>query len=113
MDMKNFRQDYYFLMNYNSILLIVVIWITISSCSPALYLPDNNDSEQSGISLDSLKTGRILYINNCSSCHNLHLPQQYTKQNWDTILVKMKVKAKIDDNKLNLIKNYLLVKSKK
>ncbi|NCO55934.1 MAG: hypothetical protein GW876_11135, partial [Bacteroidetes bacterium] len=52
-------------------------------------------------------------INNCSSCHNLHLPQQYTKQNWDTILIKMKLKANIDDSKLNLIKNYLLVKSKK
>ena len=111
--MRNFKQDYCFLMNYKKIFLIILTEITIFSCSPALYLPSINDSEQSGISQNSLKIGRTLYINNCSSCHNLHLPQQYTKQNWDTILIKMKLKANIDERKLNLIKNYLLVKSKK
>ncbi len=111
--MKNFKQDYYFLMNYKKIFLIILSGIVFYACNPALYLPSKNDSEQSGISLDSLETGRTLYIKYCSSCHNLHLPQQYTKQSWDTILIKMKIKAKIDDNKLILIKNYLMAKSKK
>lgn len=110
--MKDIRQDYFSHMNFKILISIIVIGILIISCTPSLYIPNNVDSEYSGLSLDSLKLGRNLYIANCGSCHNLHITQQFTKLEWDTILPKMKIKAKINERTSNLILKYLITRSK-
>ena len=66
-----------------------------------------------GITMEQLKHGGRLYTRNCSACHALHKPSQYTAQQWHPILVKMFLKSKIRDSATTtLITNYLVAKSK-
>ena len=98
--------------NIRHILIPVVIALLIS-CSPSLYLPKEEDVSLTGYSLDTLLMGRKLYINKCSSCHNLFLPQQFNKEDWENILSEMKESAKINDQETNSIKIYLQSGAKK
>lgn len=60
-----------------------------------------------GADLASLKTGRDHYIQNCGACHALHLPNELTPAQWDRIMVRMQVKARIDDNMSESILHYV------
>jgi nitrate/TMAO reductase-like tetraheme cytochrome c subunit len=75
-------------------------------------MPSELDSSRTGVSTDSLMLGRNLYVNHCSSCHNLHLPEQYTSKHWKEEMPEMQRKAKISDNEAQLITNFLLARSK-
>jgi len=76
-------------------------------------VPNKNDINYTSIKYNILLEGRKQYINNCSSCHNLHLPQEYTKEEWSKILISMQAKANANDSIINLISEYLFEKCKK
>ena len=63
-------------------------------------------------SVESLLIGRTLYTNHCGSCHNLKLPEHFTREHWKTKMPEMQHKAKISDNDTKLITNFLLARSK-
>ena len=66
-----------------------------------------------GITMEQLKHGNRIYIRNCSACHALRNPSQFTAQQWQPILIKMFVKAKIKDTRTKaLIADYIVAKSK-
>ena len=92
--------------------IIIPLAVFLCACSPALYMPSMDDASRTGISTDSLLIGRTLYTNHCGSCHNLHLPQQYTRAHWQKEIPEMKRKAKITDQEAQLITNFLLARSK-
>lgn len=94
---------------YRIILLAATL---LCACSPALYMPTMEDTNRTGVSTDSLMMGRTLYANHCGSCHNLHLPEQYTRSHWEKEIPFMKRKAKISDKEAQLITNFLLARSK-
>jgi hypothetical protein len=83
-----------------------------SSCSPALYLPTQTDALQAGSSIDNLMSGRTLYVKNCGSCHNVHLPEQFTRAQWKVILPEMQRKAKISDEETKLISAFIMARCK-
>lgn len=82
------------------------------ACSSALYLPTVSDTERSGVSNEDLNKGRALYINRCGSCHNLHLPEQYSQAKWMKEMPVMEKKAKISTEETKLITHYLLARCK-
>ena len=98
--------------------------LTVTSCSTSSKNTDNKKNEASselilaqqrvpGITMERLKHGTRIYIRNCSACHALHSPTQFTAQQWQPILIKMFVKAKIKDSKTKtLITDYIVAKSK-
>jgi cytochrome c5 len=86
--------------------------LLLGACAPALYLPSITDAGRTGHSAESLMTGRILYTNHCGSCHNLHLPGQFTSKQWTQKMPEMQQKAKISDEEARLITNFLLARSK-
>ena len=66
-----------------------------------------------GITYDDALHGYKLYAANCSNCHRLHNPKEYTALKWNKILPEMFQKAKItNDDQHQLIRNYLAAKSK-
>lgn len=75
-------------------------------------MPTIVDASRTGVSADSLMIGRTLYTNHCGSCHNLHLPERYTRSHWEKEIPDMKRKAKISDKDAKLITNFLLARSK-
>jgi len=100
-------------MNFKySIRIALVVTLFLASCSPALYLPTIADANQTGISTDNLILGRSLYVNHCGSCHNLHLPEQYSSKHWQQKMPEMQLKAKISDENTKLITNFILARSK-
>jgi uncharacterized protein YggL (DUF469 family) len=54
-----------------------------------------------------------LFISKCNACHQLYSPDRFNSTEWDSILVPMQQKAKIDDEQRNVIYNWILeVKSR-
>lgn len=96
--------------NINHIAMVMILFF--AACSPALYLPTIADASRTGITTDSLILGRSLYVNHCGSCHNLHLPEQFTSKHWQQKMPEMQLKAKISDENTKLITNFILARSK-
>ena len=66
-----------------------------------------------GINYEQAQQGYSIYILHCGNCHRVHNPTEHTQEEWDNILVKMFVKAKMKDaNEKLLLQNYLHAKSK-
>lgn len=80
------------------------------SCATELYLPTKAIEK---IPLEDLKKGRILYVNNCGSCHKLELPNKYTDTQWKANLNEMQPKAAITNAEKQLIFDYLVNAPKK
>ncbi len=91
-------------------LSLTVVWLY--ACSPALYTPIQADAEHSGTTVESLLIGRELYAKSCGSCHNLHLPEKYTRKHWEEKMPEMQQKAKISYSEAKLITNFLVARSK-
>jgi cytochrome c5 len=77
------------------------------SCTSALYIPTEKQVSNS-VTLAELQAGRRLYIDKCSSCHALYLPQKYTSRDWHHWVNKMAPKAKVDSAEREKILNYVL-----
>ncbi|MCL6524571.1 MAG: hypothetical protein K6T34_07895 [Thermoflavifilum sp.] len=91
---------------------IIAIMMVLYACASKLYVPSAVNVEKAkrlnpAITENQLKVARSLYISHCSSCHNLHLPHEYTRDQWIDILNKMQPKAKITDQQKALLLIYL------
>ena len=80
------------------------------SCASELYQPINGTEKTS---LEDLKKGRTIYVNKCSTCHQLRLPNKFNSNEWEVNLNKMQPKAKITENEKQLIYQYLINAPKK
>jgi nitrate/TMAO reductase-like tetraheme cytochrome c subunit len=81
-------------------------------CASKLYAPASVNVQKaqkvdSTITLEQLQASRNLYAATCSSCHNLHLPDEFTAAQWVKILDKMQPKAKITDEQKKMLLAYL------
>ena len=107
MNLKKFNSDYYSLMFFKNGITTIILVLVLCGCTTALYVPTEYDALEQNISLNTLKTGRELYIYKCGSCHNLYLPDKYTRQEWIPIMDKMQKRAKIDSSQKDLILKYI------
>ncbi len=89
-------------------ILLFTLFILLS-CTSKLYIPkeDANDGN-----ITALKEGRTLYVNNCSSCHQLYMPNQFNKTDWAYNLNEMQARANITNEQKDLIYSYLAQGSK-
>lgn len=89
---------------------IVCLFATILGCASALYVPSGEMADKQ--LLAELRKGRELYIRNCSSCHNLYLPDQFEQHAWEFQLMEMQKKALISDETRELIFKYIMADPK-
>jgi hypothetical protein len=80
--------------------------LIISACKSALYIPVESMASPSA-SFEELKDGRKLYVDHCSSCHYLHLPSEYNKEQWQHQVDEMEQRAEINNQEKELILKYL------
>jgi len=99
--------------------LIVAIVLCMAACTATQHLrPVDADLAAAqqripGITMNDLQNGYKIYVMNCSACHRLHDPKEFTADKWKTILLEMFSKAKITDEKQKqLVTNFLISKSK-
>ncbi len=93
-------------MKRRRILITLIFASMIYGCKPTLYIPESSNADQQ----EHLLKGRKLYVNHCSSCHNLHFPGEYDTEGWEIQLEKMEYRARISDQEKQLIYDYLTFK---
>lgn len=58
---------------------------------------------------EELEEGRTLYVRRCSGCHNLHLPSEYTVEEWPRHLKEMGSEyAKLEPAEEDLVLQYII-----
>jgi len=85
------------------ILVIAFLAGIVLGCRPSLYIPASADAAEQ----EKLLAGRTLYAERCSSCHNLHFPQEFSADEWRVKVSAMQQRAKLTDDQKALIINYL------
>jgi len=102
----------------NKILIIITCIAFIGCVTVSTLKPADSDitvmqQRVPGITIEEAQQGFKLYKFNCSGCHYLHKPNDYTINGWEKVLPEMLSRAKITSEKeQQLIKNYLFAKSK-
>lgn len=70
-------------------------------------------SIRSSMTAERLAEGKKIYIQRCTKCHSMKDPANYTVQQWEPILVKMFVRAKLaDEHDKTVIRDYVIASSK-
>lgn len=96
----------------------ICVAVAIAACSARTWAPTNEQLVQMkqkvpGITLEEARSGSKLYSGKCARCHRLYPPEKYTEAQWNSILPKMFLKAKLPDNEQQkLISNYVVSLSK-
>ncbi len=76
------------------------------ACSTALYMP----KESARISREDfrkMESGRVIYINKCSSCHALIPPEKYSSEVWKIRMEGMAREAHLSPEEKELILRYV------
>lgn len=99
----------------NIFLLLACVTVFLIGCAPAIIKPTLLDVDQAkkkwnDVSLDQLNQGYSLYVAKCGSCHFLYNPAKFPESKWLEIFPKMKIKAKINDEQIDLIMKYIITK---
>jgi mono/diheme cytochrome c family protein len=76
------------------ILLLPAIILLVAACATALYIPEKGNVA-AGADIGQLKMGRKLYVEKCSSCHSLILPEKHTDTEWKTWMDKVSQRSKL------------------
>jgi hypothetical protein len=86
--------------------LIILLASGLSSCTSELYVPTATDATPT-VTFEELQKGRRKYVEKCSSCHALYLPEKYSSAQWRSILDDMEDEAKMNPDEKDLIVKYL------
>lgn len=92
----------------------IILLTLIAACAGSIPVPTERHDrlaarEWPGTTHSDLVQGRQLYIDNCSGCHGLKSPTDYSAAEWRENVAEMKMKAKIRSADSELILKYLLV----
>ncbi len=56
-------------------------------------------------------SGEQLYKEKCGGCHALYRQEKFGTGDWDSVIVRMEKKARLDEYQSKLIREYLVVQS--
>jgi len=66
---------------------------------------------RSEFSASQLEQGKMIWQSNCNKCHKLFEPGSRTPEKWNSILMRMIPKAKLNLNDAKLVRAYLIANS--
>jgi hypothetical protein len=58
------------------------------------------------VSANETSDARRLYVTKCAKCHEFYPPQNYTKPEWDKWMLKMRKKARLNEQQYQALKEY-------
>ena len=99
----------------SKLIILAFLGILIYSCSPKIApAPSKAPAPVTVVSNNvatvltpELAAGKNLYENNCSKCHKLYDPKDFSKEDWKPIVLKMQKKAHLEDADGQKIYDYL------
>lgn len=83
-----------------AVVILFMTFLFIESCSQG-YIVNMNESTR-------YPEGRKLFISKCNGCHQLYNPGNFNAAEWDSILIPMQKKAKLDNTQRNAIYQWIL-----
>jgi mono/diheme cytochrome c family protein len=100
-------------MKMKLIIAMFFIPLLMASCTKSpnstgsLYEPTAADVTASA-TLAELQQGRVLYINNCGSCHGLYSPDNFTTSQWkNNIMPSMGSETSMNSTEKSLVTKYV------
>lgn len=96
----------------------IIIIAAIAGCAPKLYEAGQqqvdwvNTQYQYAGTVSGFNHARTMYTQYCQTCHNLHMPGEYTISEWNTIYPNMSVKVSIADSSKQQIYYYIIAGAK-
>lgn len=97
---------------------IAAFCTTLISCAPKLYNPSDQDAvwvsnfSNTEVVVSDLSAGKTMYPLYCATCHDLHMPPEYTIAEWQNIYPNMAEKVSLADTSEQKILLYLLAGAK-
>jgi cytochrome c1 len=90
----------------------------LAACAGSIPVPAEHHDRWAalawpGTTHADLIEGRRLYIENCSGCHGLKSPMDYTENQWKENVSEMRQRAKIKEADSQLILKYLITAAQK
>ncbi|MBS7788242.1 cytochrome c [Flavobacterium sp. CYK-55] len=79
----------------------------VVEAAPIQAMESMSRKETETVSASRIEEGRAMYAKNCASCHDLFKPADFTKEQWAPILVSMQKKARLSDDDMTMIRNYI------
>lgn len=100
----------------SAVSLAVICALGAWACASRLPVPGPNDAQRAshlwpGTSQQDLADGRELFVNRCSSCHTLPMPQQFRQAEWPRFVDEMAQVANLDRPQRDKVTRYLVVMS--
>lgn len=65
-----------------------------------------------GADVDAVRRGRAVYVTECGACHRLHLPSEYTPEEWRPIAGRMAERASLGTDQAADLEAYLAAASR-
>ena len=65
-----------------------------------------------GADMDALRRGRNVLVTECTGCHRLFLPGEYSPEQWRTIVRRMAVRASLSEDQAADLVRYLSASSR-
>jgi cytochrome c5 len=81
--------------------------VSTTKPDPVQVPPKMESPNESPTMSEVVSEGKILYDNKCGTCHKLFAPSDYSKQDWPPILLRMQIKARINDADMAKINSYV------
>lgn len=97
------------------LLLLSFVLIVVVSCgSPKVVAMQPSDpavpqmpTPPKDANAKRIADGKNLFEERCGNCHKLFSPTDFSQTQWAPILVRMQPKARLDDDQMSLVKDYV------
>jgi hypothetical protein len=92
--------------------IFVGILVIFIGCSATLPVVTEDDVRRvrtrlPAATLYTLEAGRQKYIDRCGGCHSLHIPSEFTEEQWRNTLDEMQSRSRTSDEEKELILLYV------
>ena len=86
-----------------SLLTIAAVALAVQSCrSTSEVVADEN-----GMIKADVGEGKVIYMRDCTRCHEQKKVESFTAQQWENILPRMIVQAQLNDTESRQVKAYI------
>jgi hypothetical protein len=94
--------------------ICIALLVVLVGCSALLPVLTEEDAQRAETrwptaTFPTLKSGRQKYIDRCGGCHSLHLPSEFTEDQWRKAVGDMQQRAHVSPEEKDLILQYLAV----
>lgn len=94
----------------------VLVLLASAACA-GLAMPTALDAQRAqarypAATVKSLTEGRRLFVNRCSGCHTLPVPDAHPPDEWQELIGEMAEDAKLDAGQRDLVEQYLVTMSR-